>query len=65
MIDPMFGLREMNGKEEIKTKGRGKMWVQVIYFSSNLAHFLFSHASSKQQKRLNFPLFPSSFPQTN
>ena len=41
MIDPMFGLRERNGKEEIETKGKGKMLVQVIYFSSNLAHFLF------------------------
>ena len=41
MIDPMFGLGERNGKEETETKGKGKMRVQVIYFLSNLAHFLF------------------------
>lgn len=58
----VFGLREGNGREDKRIRGSRKMWDQVIKFSSNLVHSLFSHAI--RGKGLNFPSFLSSSPQT-
>ena len=57
----MFVLREWNGREDKRNKGKGKNVAQVIGFFYQIWLVLFSLMLSKQWKRLNFSL---SFLQT-
>lgn len=60
LFNPMFGLRDENGREEKKNKGEGKKWAPVIDFLTNLAHFLLScyPNSGKGLISLHFPTLP-------
>ena len=47
----MFVLREWNGREDKRNKGKGKDVAQVIgFFLSNLACFIFSYAIQTMEK---------------
>jgi len=55
----MFGLRKGNGRGEKKNKGKGKMWIQVIGFLTNLAHFYFLYCHPNSRKDLiSLPFTP-------
>jgi len=61
--NPMFGLREGNGREEKKNKGEGKNVGPSDRFLNKFSSFS-SLMLSKHQKRFYFSSFPSSSSQT-